>query len=528
MATHVYANDEEIACRATEGVAQTAFPDPCWSPPPPSAGPIVVPYGNVAFARDITNGTRTVFIKGKTVAVEDKAYFSTSTGNEPATYAFQKGLRTRVIKGKAYFRSWSQDVVFEGLGVARHTDNVSHNHGSMPSNTPIFPYVSRGWFSHDCKDEERKIKRACQPDRENSDAKKELKKKSKLSQLLDKLKGKKGRRDANGWHWTDDHCAGLEVPIADPTKALEYIDKLSELAAILPQELNVINIVEPILKDLVINAATKAAAKVAAKAAAKQLAGSSVPLAGNIAMGIWSAVDVAIAVGDVSEIKAAASEALEQIDVLKQKAERLKGISKDFEDLTKLSPEEKLKKAQELATETQDALATLNACVRARKCNLVPYKNDGVGNPLHTRGQSKVESADKGGCCNGQTGHHLIYGAMAKDSCPNYDHNVAPTVCVEGTSQHFGSHKRVHDDMDEIVRSLARRGKIASDGTMSVEDAIDAAAASHARAFPFSKCSKKCIKAQLESYYLQMCRGGRIKAIDKNGSPVGGEDGAHE
>lgn len=146
MGTHVYANDLEIAWKSTDGVATTAFPDPCWSPPPPKGGPILIPYGNTAFAPDITNGTCTVFIAGETVAIEDKAYFATSTGNEPATEAFAKGDKTSVIKGKAYFRSWSLDVVFEGLGVDRHTDMVSHNHGSMPSNTPLFPYISRGWF----------------------------------------------------------------------------------------------------------------------------------------------------------------------------------------------------------------------------------------------------------------------------------------------------------------------------------------------------------------------------------------------
>ena len=143
MATHVYANDEEIACKATQGVATTAFPDPCWSPPPPKAGPILIPYGNVAYARDISNGTSTVFIAGQTVAIEDKAYFATSTGNEPATIASKKGDKTHVIKGKAYFRSWSLDVIFEGLRVDRHTDMVSHNPGSMQANTPLLLYIPR-------------------------------------------------------------------------------------------------------------------------------------------------------------------------------------------------------------------------------------------------------------------------------------------------------------------------------------------------------------------------------------------------
>ena len=161
-------------------------------------------------------------------------------------------------------------------------------------------------------------------------------------------------------------------------------------------------------------------------------------------------------------------------------------------------------------------LATLNACTRARKCQLVPYNKDGKGNqeiPLDgdediegiktevSAADRKIESSFGGGCCPGQTGHHLIYGAMAR-SCPGYKHAEAPTVCVEGVNQNVGSHGRVHDKMDEQVSDLAKQaGGLNADGTMNMDKAIEAAAVSHRRAFPASKCSKACIKAQLESYY---------------------------
>lgn len=519
MATHVYANDLEIACRSTDGVATTAFPDPCWSPPPPKGGPVLIPYGNVAFAPDITNGTCTVFIAGQTVAIEDKAYFATSTGNEPATHQFQKGERTQVITGKAYFRSWSLDVIFEGLGVDRHTDMVSHNHGSMPANTPLFPYISRGWFKHDCSDEEKRINAACTPDKDDSDAKKEVKSKSKLAQLLQARKTKQG--GANGankdWHWTDDHCAGLEVPLGSMEDAKKYAEELSDLFKSLPEELAALQSVEAALTDMVLNAGAEAAAKWGAKAALKQAAGTALPAAGNIAMGAWSLVDGILAIGDVADIKAAATEALEQLEILRNKASDLQKLADDFKDFGTLDDAAKLEKAQEIGQAGQDMLATLNACTRARKCNLVPFKAKGA--PFSARNQSKVEPSKAGGCCSGQTGHHLIYGAMAKGACSKYDHDIAPTVCTEGTSQKYGSHGRVHDAMDKEVGILTKNGKVAPDGTMSVDDAIDAAANSHAEAFPLSKCSKKCIKAQLEAYYAQTCRGSRLKAVDKRGDP---------
>lgn len=523
MQTHVYANGLEIACKAagSDGLSPQAFPDPCWSPPAPAAGPVVIPYPNTAFAQDITNGTATVFIHGKEVAIEDHSYFATSTGNEPATQAFNKGVATGVITGKAYFTQWSSNVFFEGFGVPRHTDLVGHNQGSAPSNTALFPYLSRGWFGgNDCSKEQKRIERACEPENKHSDARKDLKKQSKLHALLAgkrKANSGVGRRDKSGWHWTDDHCDGLHVSLDAAEKAREYAKEMEEAFKALPNEMNVLGALESKLKDMAVNAGTKAAEKWAVKAGVKQAAGTELPIVGNVVMGVWSLYDAATSLSDVSEIKATATEALENLDVLKSKIGEVTDIGKQFENFSKLSPEEQLEKAQQIAVEGQELLATANSCTRARKCNLVPYGADGLGNPFGKRDSknpSKVESASNGGCCPGQTGHHLVPGASVKDVCPNYDHGAAPTVCVEGTSQNFGSHKRAHVALAKEHEKLAARGKISPDGTMSMDDALDAAADSHAEAFPLSRCSKKCIRAQLESYY-KTCRNARPSMVNE-------------
>jgi len=521
MQTHVYANGLEIACKSAgeDGVSPQAFPDPCWSPPAPAAGPVVIPYPNTAFAKDITNGTATVFIHGKEVAIEDHSYFATSVGNEPATQAFNKGVATGVITGKAYFTQWSSNVFFEGFGVPRHTDLVGHNQGSSPSNTALFPYLSRSWFGNDCGKEQRRIEHACKPEKEQSNTQKEVKKQSKLRALLTsrrKAHSGEGRRDKNNWHWTDDHCDGLQVSLDGAEKAREYAKEMEAAFKELPNEVNVLNALENKLKDMAINAGTKAAGKWVAKAGIKQAAGTELPVIGNIAMGVWSLYDAASSLSDVSEIKATATEALDNLDVLKSKLGEVTEIGKQFENFSKLSPDEQLKKAQEIAVEGQELLAVANSCTRARKCNLVPYGADGMGNPFGKRdpkNSSKVESAGNGGCCPGQTGHHLIPEASIKGACPGYDHGAAPTVCVEGTSQNFGSHKRAHVALAKMHEKLAKEGKIAPDGTMSMNDALDAAADSHAEAFPLSRCSKKCIRAQLESYY-RTCRNARPHMVN--------------
>jgi len=129
MKTNVFANDNEICCKASDGKSCLPPMDVCMSPPGPAAGPIPIPYPNTTFAKDLANGSTTVFVCSTAIALKDVSYFSTSTGNEPATQQFKKGIATSVIKGKAYFTNWSSDVKVEGLNVCRHFDLMTHNHG---------------------------------------------------------------------------------------------------------------------------------------------------------------------------------------------------------------------------------------------------------------------------------------------------------------------------------------------------------------------------------------------------------------
>ncbi|WOB89791.1 DUF4150 domain-containing protein [Providencia sp. PROV175] len=519
MDTRVYVNDREACSKASDGVSTAAFPDPCWSP-----GPSVVPYPNTSKADALSNGTATVFIQNTMVAQEDRSFFSTSTGDEPATYGLAKGVMTGVIKGKAYFRSWSLNVKFEGYGVARHQDLMTHNHGSFPSNTPTFPYVSRGVFGglKACDKENTQVEKRCEPDKDNSEAQQTLKKESKLRKALAKKKQRQNKKNSKKWHWTDDHCAGLEIKVSGNTPeemqemAKEYMDDMSESIQTLKSELDYVNALKSKLTDMAENAAMKALGKVGAKAVAKQAVGSAVPAWGNAAMAIWTLGDLAYSGFEISSIKSAAEEGLEQIKVLSEKAEDIKKLMKEAESYKNLSPEEQIKRAQKLAEDTQEILASLNACARARKCNLVPYS---VKNAIKGARGSKTEPANNGGCCKGQTGHHLIYSNMIKDACPNYDASIAPTVCVEGTSWHGGSHGRIHTAMDDELSRLVKNNKL-DNNTLSMDQAIDAAVRSHKKTFPYANCSNHCIREQLKGYYLPMCKNARLPAKDSRGNPI--------
>ncbi|EJH7015830.1 DUF4150 domain-containing protein [Salmonella enterica] len=533
METQVYINDREASSKASDGVSKAAFPDPCWTPPPPPAGPIVVPYPNTAYASTMKAGTTTVFICNSMVAKEDISYFSTSTGDEGATQTQPKGVITGVIKGKAYFKSWSPNVKFEGKCVARHEDLMTHNHGSEPGNTGLFPYVSRGFFGgHACEDEQKKIEKACAQEKEDNDSpKKEIRSKSKLWAAIDKIKNRNKNRQARKgnnnksdeeWNWTDDHCFGLDLPL-DLLNAEEYLKDLSEMLESMKAEFDLMERLEDVLKDLAIHAAEKAAAKVAIKAAAKQALGSVVPAAGNAVMAIWTVVDIAVSVGEVADIKAAAEEALKQLEILKQEYKRVLDLSSRIEKLKELSGKELKDETLALIADGQDILALLNACTRARKCNLVPHQNKTA--MVDGKRVKDAHPSNADGCCKGQQGHHLVYDSMMYDKsgsgkkkvCAKYSGGGAPTVCVEGYNQHSGSHGRIHTAMDNEVRKLVETGQVTD--TMSMAQAVDAAVKSHRKAFPFSGCSEKCIRAQLNSYYIANCSSARPRTTDKNGNP---------
>lgn len=142
MPTHVYANNQEIVSKGSDGKSAGAFPDVCFTPPSPPVGPLPLPYPNTCEAKDLADGSSKVVIVDKMICMEDSSYFSKSMGDEAATQTQNKGLISSKIQGKNYFINWSMNIKVEGKGVARHMDLMTHNHGSLPGNSAPFPFMS--------------------------------------------------------------------------------------------------------------------------------------------------------------------------------------------------------------------------------------------------------------------------------------------------------------------------------------------------------------------------------------------------
>jgi uncharacterized Zn-binding protein involved in type VI secretion len=133
MPSKVSVNFLTVVHASSSGVAPS-FPDVCLTPSP--AGPIPIPYPNIAQSSDTAQGSKTVKVEGNPVML-DGSNFSTSTGDEAGSAG---GVASSLTKGKAEFVNFSFDVKFDGKCVPRLGDLMIHNKGSAP-NTPPFPEI---------------------------------------------------------------------------------------------------------------------------------------------------------------------------------------------------------------------------------------------------------------------------------------------------------------------------------------------------------------------------------------------------
>jgi hypothetical protein len=77
----VVANMREVASKSSQGVT-SPVPDVCKTPSP--AGPVPIPYPNVAKSSDTSSGSKQVKVEGKESSVKNKSSYEMSSGDEPS------------------------------------------------------------------------------------------------------------------------------------------------------------------------------------------------------------------------------------------------------------------------------------------------------------------------------------------------------------------------------------------------------------------------------------------------------------
>jgi hypothetical protein len=512
MVNQVFANGLEVACKVAEGVSSAAFPDPCWSPPYPKAGRVLIPYANTSFANTLENGSKSVFITGKPVALKDFSFFGSSSGNEAATRNLGMGLLSGVIQGKAYFKSWSMNVSVEGYNVCRHSDRMTHNHGSDPGNTGNWTYIDTADRKKACKEERKAVEKHCGvSESENKKFKnRQAKRKSRKKKTGGVLK--KHEDTSRDMTWKDKNCIALMIKPSD-------IDTMGERLQQLEDEAN--DLVSDIFGTLGTYVGDKAS-DLAARAGSKWLAGLGCTVVGPEGTVVCEAGVTVWNIGDsiftgLSTLWGLGSHAFEVYD-LKDVLETGRNYYENLQkyqncEITKSEFWDKIRESMKEYIED-------NKCLRSRKCMLSPWKTAQTANKYGKEENTTVNDnsthktmfdalGSKGGCCPGQTGHHLIPDAWMKN-CPQYNekvHRSAPVVCAEGTSHSDGTHGTFHEVTDIAVQDLLGE-------SISMNDAIDLAVEIHNKGLiqdfgPHTffgvkmgnHCNPECIEAQLRSFY---------------------------
>jgi hypothetical protein len=124
MPVTVNINNLSLCHKGSNGISMATIPDVCKTPAPP-AGPVPIPYPNIAMSSDLMKGTTTVKADGGNMCAISGSEFFKSTGDEPGSVG---GVMSNVFIKEATWITYSFDVKFEGKGACRLTDKMFHNH----------------------------------------------------------------------------------------------------------------------------------------------------------------------------------------------------------------------------------------------------------------------------------------------------------------------------------------------------------------------------------------------------------------
>jgi hypothetical protein len=153
MRETVSINGLTLCHKHSDGWVRSTLPDVCKSPDKP------VPYINTAYARDLANGTISVFSHGGAMCGIKGSEFNRSFGDEAGVGG---GVTSGVNLHRATFLSWSPNVFMEGRNVTRLTDRMLLNKGNTMSAGGYFTGPVRDEKNRELLDEICKAACACQ------------------------------------------------------------------------------------------------------------------------------------------------------------------------------------------------------------------------------------------------------------------------------------------------------------------------------------------------------------------------------
>ena len=123
MPVTVNVNDLSVIHQTSNGIATATVPDVCQTPS--AAGPVPIPYPNIAMSSDLVSGTTTVTVDGSPAAIQSSKFVK-SSGDEAGVAG---GVASGVFMMEATFLSFSPTVTFDGQPACRLDRQDAHEQG---------------------------------------------------------------------------------------------------------------------------------------------------------------------------------------------------------------------------------------------------------------------------------------------------------------------------------------------------------------------------------------------------------------
>jgi len=192
----VNVNTISLVHKGSGGVATSAPPDVCKTPPVP----VPVPYTNIAFSSDLAKGTKTITADGGNSAAIDGSEFSTSIGDEAGAAG---GVASGVNTKEATWLTSSPDVFMEGQAACRLTDKMLMNKENTMCAGEVQEPVAPAEEKKEEKEEEKKEESKAL-DKFDKKTKDLAKKSPELQKQLKELEKdgwtiKKGKKGGGSW-----------------------------------------------------------------------------------------------------------------------------------------------------------------------------------------------------------------------------------------------------------------------------------------------------------------------------------------